>query len=116
MVRCVCGGGGLRMSCALVRSRVMLNRHINVAENNANKTRLYEATGVGSLLIKAKKDNFGELFEVWKEAVAYNSTEEVAELIRCYTTQPEEEIVIPRAGRTLRDHTYQSRLQDLAPL
>lgn len=28
---------GLRMSCALVRSRVMLNRHINVAENNATK-------------------------------------------------------------------------------
>lgn len=70
------------------------------------------------MLIKDNKDSFGELFEVWKEAVAYNSTEEVAELIRCYTTQPEEAIVIARAGqvRTLRDHTYQSRLQDLAPL
>jgi len=109
---------GLDMYRALARSQVTLNRHINVAENNANNMRLYEATGVGSLLITDQKDNLGELFEVGKEVVAYNSAEEAAELIRYYTSHPEEAIAIARAGqaRTLRDHTYQRRMEELGPL
>jgi len=36
--------------------------------------RLYEATGAVFLLITDQKDNLGELFEVGKEVLAYNST------------------------------------------
>ena len=36
---------GMEMYRALARSKVTVNRHINVAENNANNMRLYEATG-----------------------------------------------------------------------
>ena len=57
---------GMDMYRALARSRVTLNRHINVAENNANNMRLYEATGVGALLITDRKDNLNDLFEVGK--------------------------------------------------
>lgn len=109
---------GLDMYRALARSRVTLNRHINVAENNANNMRLYEATGVGALLITDRKDNLGELFEVGKEVVAYSSPEEAAELIRYYIAHPEEARAIARAGqaRTLRDHTYQRRMDELVPV
>lgn len=109
---------GLDMYRALARSRVTLNRHINVAENNANNMRLYEATGVGALLITDLKDNLGELFEVGKEVVAYSNSEEAAELIRYYIAHPEEARVIARAGqaRTLRDHTYQRRMEELVPV
>jgi spore maturation protein CgeB len=109
---------GLDMYRALARSRVTLNRHINVAENFANNMRLYEATGVGSLLITDRKDNLGELFEIGKEVVAYDSPEEAAELIRHYIAHPEEAQAIARAGqaRTLREHTYQHRMVELAPL
>jgi spore maturation protein CgeB len=109
---------GLDMYRALARSRVTLNRHINVAENNANNMRLYEATGVGALLITDRKDNLGELFEVGKEVVAYASPEEAAELIRYYIAHPEEARAIARAGqsRTLRDHTYQRRMDELVPV
>lgn len=109
---------GLDMYRALARSRVTLNRHINVAENNANNMRLYEATGVGALLITDRKDNLGELFEVGKEVVAYSSPEEAAELIRYYIAHPEEAQAIARAGqaRTLRDHTYQRRMEELVPV
>ena len=109
---------GLDMYRALARSRVTLNRHINVAENNANNMRLYEATGVGALLITDRKDNLGELFEVGKEVVAYSSPEEAAELIRYYIANPEEARAIARAGqaRTLRDHTYQRRMEELVPV
>ena len=109
---------GLDMYRALARSRVTLNRHINVAENNANNMRLYEATGVGALLITDRKDNLGELFEVGKEVVAYSSPEEAAELIRYYIAHPDEANEIARAGqaRTLHEHTYQRRMEELVPV
>lgn len=109
---------GLDMYRALARSKVTLNRHINVAENNANNMRLYEATGVGSLLITDRKDNLGEIFEVGKEVVAYSSQEEAAELIRYYLDHPEEAAAIARAGqaRTLREHTYRHRMEELVPV
>jgi spore maturation protein CgeB len=109
---------GLDMYRALARSRITLNRHINVAENNANNMRLYEATGVGSMLITDRKDNLGELFEVGKEVVAYSSPEEAAELIRYYLAHPAEADTIARAGqaRTLRDHTYKQRMAELLPI
>jgi spore maturation protein CgeB len=109
---------GLDMYRALARSRITLNRHINVAENNANNMRLYEATGVGALLLTDRKDNLGELFEIGKEVVAYSSPEEAVELIRYYLDHPEEAEVIARAGqaRTLRDHTYKRRMEELLPI
>ncbi|MCB1937593.1 MAG: glycosyltransferase [Rhodocyclaceae bacterium] len=109
---------GLDMYRALARSRVTLNRHINVAENFANNMRLYEATGVGALLITDRKDNLGDLFEVGREVVAYASAEEAAELIRHYIAHPDEARQIAAAGqaRTLRDHTYRRRMEELAPV
>ena len=106
---------GLDMYRALARSRVTLNRHINVAENYANNMRLYEATGVGTLLITDVKDNLGELFEVGKEVVAYRNQGEAVELINHYLKNPEEAEKIAKAGqqRTLRDHSYQLRMVEL---
>lgn len=109
---------GLDMYRALARSRITLNRHIDVAENNANNMRLYEATGVGALLITDRKDNLGELFEIGKEVVAYTRAEEAAELIRYYLDHPEEAQAIAKAGqtRTLRDHTYKQRMIELTEI
>ncbi len=109
---------GLDMYRTLARSRVTLNRHINVAENYANNMRLYEATGVGSLLITDHKVNLGEIFEIGKEVLAYSSKEEAAELIRYYFDHPDEAAAIARAGqaRTLREHTYRHRMEELVPV
>lgn len=109
---------GLDMYRTLARSKVTLNRHINVAENNANNMRLFEATGVGTLLITDRKDNLGEIFEIGKEVVAYSSEEEAAELIRYYLNHPEEAATIASAGqaRTLREHTYRHRMKELLSL
>jgi hypothetical protein len=109
---------GLDMYRALASSRVTLNRHINVAENNANNMRLYEATGVGAMLLTDKKDNLGDLFEVGKEVVSYSNEAEAAELIRYYLSHPEEASAIARAGqvRTLKEHTYGRRMEELVPI
>ena len=109
---------GLDMYRVLARSRITLNRHINVAENNANNMRLYEATGVGTLLLTDRKDNLHELFDIGREVVAYSTKEEVVELVRYYLDHPEEAAKIAKAGqaRTLREHTYLQRMQELVPI
>ncbi len=109
---------GMDMYRTLARSRITLNRHINVAENNANNMRLFEATGVGALLLTDRKDNLHELFEIGKEVVAYSSKEEAAELVRHYLKHPQEAEKIAKAGqaRTLREHTYAQRMQELVPI
>jgi spore maturation protein CgeB len=73
---------------------------------------------VGTLLITDRKDNLDELFEVGKEVVAYSSPEEAAELIRYYIAHPDEAHAIALAGqaRTLREHTYQRRMEELVPV
>jgi hypothetical protein len=109
---------GMDMYRALARSRVTLNRHINVAENNANNMRLYEATGVGAMLLTDRKDNLHELFDIGREVVTYSSKEEAAELARHYLDHPDEAADIAKAGqaRTLREHTYAQRMRELVPI
>ena len=109
---------GLEMYRTLARSRVTLNRHINVAENYANNMRLYEATGVGAMLLTDRKDNLGELFQVGREVVDYQSPDEAIELIRYYGEHAEEAAAIAHAGqqRTLREHTYARRMEELLPI
>ena len=106
---------GLDMYRALARSKITLNRHINVAQNNANNMRLYEATGMGALLITDYKDNLNDLFEIGKEVIAYRSNDEAVKLINYYINHPDEAQKIAMAGqaRTLRDHTYKVRMQEL---
>jgi spore maturation protein CgeB len=109
---------GMDMYRALASSRVTVNRHIDVAENYANNMRLYEATGVGAMLVTDWKKNLGDLFDIGSEVVAYRSPEEACELVRYYANHPEEAAAIAHAGqaRTLREHTYLLRMKDLVSI
>ena len=49
--------------------RRSLNRHIDVAEDHANNMRLYEATGVGTLLLTDAKHILSDLFAIGEEVV-----------------------------------------------
>ncbi len=108
----------LEMYNILSSSQIAFNHHINVAENYANNMRLYEATGLGTLLITDYKDNLNTLFEPGKEVVAYRSAEECAELITYYLEHEDEREAIAKAGqaRTLREHTYFHRMQELVDI
>jgi len=109
---------GKEMFYLLGASKITINRHIDVAENHANNMRLFEATGCGALLITDHKDNLHELFEIGKEVVVYHSPEECIELVNYYLAHPEEAEKIAAAGqaRTLRDHTYDKRMQQTAEI
>jgi spore maturation protein CgeB len=108
---------GLEMYQILGKSQITINHHGDVAPY-ANNMRLYEATGVGTLLVTDWKDDLHETFEPGKEVIAYKSSEECAELVQDYLARTEERESIARAGqqRTLAEHTYFQRMQELVEI
>ncbi|MCK4788756.1 MAG: glycosyltransferase [Desulfobacteraceae bacterium] len=109
---------GLDMYRICARSKIVLNRHADASENYANNCRLYEATGMGALLVTEMKDNLGELFEPDKEVVTYSSADEAVEKIQYYLNHESARTTIAKAGqeRTLREHTYYHRMQELCEI
>ena len=106
---------GLEMYEILARSEISFNRHINIALNNANNMRLFEATGMGSLLLTDEKNNLNKLFEIDKEILTYRSKEEALEKYKYLINHPSEINKIAKAGqaRTLKEHTYEVRMLEL---
>jgi len=106
---------GLDMYRVLMQSKVTINRHIGISGRYANNMRLYEATGCGAMLLTDQKDNLKDLFQVGKEVVAYENLDELCSLIAHYRKQPEEREGVAMSGqdRTLRTHTYQTRMEEL---
>ena len=51
---------GLDMYRVLSRAKIALNRHIDLADDHANNMRLYEATGVGTLLVTDAKSDLSD--------------------------------------------------------
>lgn len=109
---------GIEMFRILSESRVTLNRHIDVARSYANNMRLFEATGVGTCLVTDLKDNLHELFEPDKEVVAYTCAEDCIEKVRYLLEHEDERAAIAKVGqqRTLREHTYYHRMQELVDI
>jgi len=109
---------GYDMYRQLQRSKIALNIHIDMAEQYAANMRLYEATGVGTMLLTDWKTNLHELFELGKEVVAYRSTDECVEMVKYYLAHDAEREAIARAGqqRTLSDHSYYHRMQELTEI
>jgi spore maturation protein CgeB len=109
---------GREMYRVLARSRIVLNRHIDVAEGYANNMRLYEATGSGALLMTENGRNLHELFEPGREVLAYDGPRDLADQLTHHLAHDGERRAIAAAGqaRTLRDHTYERRLAELAAI
>lgn len=108
----------LDMYNLLSESKITINRHIDVAENYANNMRLFEATGMGAMLLTDKKKNLSQLFEVGKEVVEYDGEKDLLDKINYYLEHDEERIKIAKAGqkRTLKDHSYLSSMANIVEI
>jgi hypothetical protein len=108
---------GREMYTIFSRSKMTLNHHGDILPY-ANNARLYEATGMGALLITDWKENLHEMFEPGKEVVAYRSADECVELIQYYLNHKHEREAIAHAGqeRTRREHTYYQRSKALVDI
>ncbi len=109
---------GLDMFRMLARSKMTLNIHEQSSAEFVGNIRMFEATGVGALLITDSAPNLGQLFEPDKEVITYRSREEALEKIRYYLIKDEERKAIAHAGqqRTLRDHNSLIRAQEVAAI
>jgi hypothetical protein len=107
---------GLDMHAVLARSRIAINRHIDVAEGHANNMRLYEATGDGALLVTDEGEGLGALFRVGEEILTYSDADDLASTLLGLLDDEPRRQAIAAAGqeRTMRDHTYAGRIAELA--
>jgi hypothetical protein len=96
-------------------ARIVVNCHIDLAGEYADNMRLFEAPGMGALLVTDWKVNLGEIYRVGDEVVAYRTPGECLELVEYYLTHEDERAAIARAGqaRTLSEHTYAHRAREL---
>ena len=99
----------------LRRSKITFNRHIDVAKTNANNMRMFESTGMGSLLITDKKDNLNDLFHENSEVISYNGKEDALEKITYFLKHTHEAGEIANCGRlkTHNEHSYRARMGEL---
>jgi hypothetical protein len=106
---------GREMYEVLGRSRLTINNHAKIAGTAANNLRLFEATGIGAMLVTEAGSNLGDLFEAGREVATYRSPGECAEVVRHYLDHPAEADEIAAAGqrRTLREHTRLDRMERL---
>jgi hypothetical protein len=109
---------GLDMFRVLHDARITVNRHGDICGPFATNMRLFEATGMGSLLVTDAKINLTELFDVGQEVVAYDGEDELVEAITHYLDAPDEWQSIASAGqaRTFADHSYDRRMRQFALL
>jgi len=96
-------------------SKIVVNRHGEIAEDCANNVRLYEATGSGSLLVTDVKSNLADLFRIDEEIVAYRDGSDLISKVEYYLAHEDERSSIASAGhqRTLRDHSTLQRMHVL---
>jgi spore maturation protein CgeB len=109
---------GLDMYRLLAQSRVVINRHGKSAKGFANNMRLFEATGMGALVLTEDAPNLRDLFEPGVEVLTYTSERELRARLREALDDDDRRIAIAGAGqqRTLRDHQYADRARTLAAL
>jgi len=103
---------GLDMYRILLQSKIVLNRHGEVAEGYTNNMRCFEATGCGALLLTERSKNLHDFFSS-TEAAAYSGPEEAVYAIRGFlgNERLRKQIAENGQARTLRDHTYSQRMQ-----
>jgi hypothetical protein len=109
---------GLKMYHVLREGSIALNRHIDVAEGVANNMRLFEATGVGTMLLTDEGSNLCEHFDPGREVETYADEDDLVEKIAYYLEHDDERHAIARAGqeRTLRDHGFGRRMGELVAI
>lgn len=105
---------GLDMYRTLQRSKITFNAHIDISKEFIGNMRMYEATGVGTLLLTdgkyAPQKNFNE-----DEVVYYESFDDAIEKVHYYLQHKKERENIAAKGqkRTLTEYNYETSSRKL---
>jgi len=104
---------GLEMFQLLRDARIVFHKAQDGTGECAGALRLFETTGVGSLLLVNDSPEIPDLFVPGTEIVTYRSVDECAALVEELLEDEPRRAAIAAAGqaRTLRDHTIARRAQ-----
>jgi hypothetical protein len=109
---------GREMYSIYGRSKVVINRHGEVAEGYANNLRMFEATGCGAMLVTEAAPNMDELFP--DGALKYSNISELIALTGHaleFSAQNPDVFESNRRmaqSRTLNNHTYDIRMKTVS--
>lgn len=105
---------GVDMYRIYSKSKIVLNRHSkSVAKGYANNMRMFEATGMGALLMTEAAPNLKQLFIPFKEVGIYTSYADAIHNIGVFLNTDGARISIAAHGqaKTLTLHTYENRMK-----
>ena len=79
------------------------------------KGRNFEVPGCGGFMLTGKAEDLENYYEPGKEVVCFENPEDLVEKIHYFLKHEDERAAIAKAGheRTLREHTYTHRFQDI---
>jgi hypothetical protein len=106
---------GRDMYNVLRRSRITLNYHIDIAEGWANNMRLYEATGMGAMLLTDRQRNLDEIYKSGEDVATYGSTGECLEMIARYLADESARATIAVSGqrKAVKVNNYRTRTAEI---
>jgi spore maturation protein CgeB len=109
---------GRDMYGVLRRSRITINNHLDLAGPWANNMRLYEATGMGTMLLTDAKQNLAEIFVPEEEVATYRDPAECIAQIRRYISDEPRRAAIAAAGqrKAIMVQNYAGRTAEIAAL
>lgn len=101
---------GLEMYKILGSSYITFNIHEALLKGDVGNMRMFEASGMGTLLLNDHGNNLSELFEPDKEIVTYRSIPEAVEKFNYYIQRKDKAIEIGKNAqkRTLTQYNYQN--------
>lgn len=104
---------GREMYSVYARSKIVVNRHGEIAGGYSNNLRMYEATGMGALLMTETSRNLDSLFPIGT-VCRYRDTEELLDQIEIAMTLEQrlrDELANQGQLHTLKHHTYAQRMK-----
>ena len=106
---------GLEMYNILQRSIITFNVHEKLLKGYVGNMRMFEAAGVGTMILNDNGKNLSNLFLPGKEIESYNNINEAIEKINYYSIYPEKaiEIGINAQKRVLREYNYDRYVENL---
>jgi hypothetical protein len=109
---------GRDMYDVIRRSRITLNKHIDLAGEWANNLRLYEATMMGTLLLTDWKRNLHEMFVPEEHVASYADAQDCVRQVHRFLADEEARSRIAAAGQrhALTTQTYYLRTGEIIRL
>lgn len=97
-----------KMFDVLGDSKITINIHGDFVETPTVNMRLYEATGMGALLLTEHHDSLADRFKINEEIITYKNKEDAVDKVKYFlkNTSESEQIAKNGQARTLRDYNY----------